>query len=239
MKKIEQILFVSILTLFSFSCSGDMEPNKKNAVQPEVNDNENTNEKEEEEEGRGEPGKPEYVIGPFIAIEYIDKNNNCLIHSLEIDESATPIIVRDKKIFELLSITDEKGNIFISDKVTTGRNEHAALGFHIPESFTPGSNIMRQYTVKYKIPPILGKDKVEELNLTFNTDELNNFTTVVYNNKEIKLIDLSPILANLSGNENEIDWSAVEKEMNDALYCGDTIANIEGSGVLLIIPVDK
>ena len=210
------------MTFFFSNCSDKFTPEQNN------NEHEINNDEKDSTDA-------DYFFSPLITIEYTDKKNNNLIKNIDIDKSAIQVIIKDKDIFEVVSITDTYGESFISDEVIMGKGERPLIGFFIFESFSLNSPVIeRDYIVKYKIPPILGKNKVEELKITFSVKNKDKFTRISYNNKDLKLVSVRSLIPDTT--TNEIDWNEVQRKIDKLLYCGEIVACIEGSSVHIIIP---
>jgi hypothetical protein len=118
-----------------------------------------------------------YPIHPGFYIEYVDKEGNPVMSEEELKE----LYEKGERILEVLSVTDDKG---VSIEFRYGFC--ACLRTSIFDKLdTRSPKMERQYTVKYKVPRILG-ESIEELNLILSVDGYSSkFTKASYNGNEL------------------------------------------------------
>jgi hypothetical protein len=172
-------------------------------------------------------------FSPSVGIEYIDKAGNNIMQELNVN-SAGISVVNNANIFEIISILDEKDKPVEISKITIG-GKRPTIAFRILEGYSSHSPVTEcRYKIKYKIPPILGKDTIEEVILSYKVDRVGGFTDVWYNNEKCKPVRFS-LVSDADGLD---DVEALEKFYN-YLYTGETISYFEDSRVIIIIPVEK
>lgn len=178
------------------------------------------------------------VFAPSISIEYTDDEGNNLLQMFRDNKTPGPSIEVDEKMFQIVSLTDEKGVDIEYSKITVG-GERLTLAFSVRESYSLQSPVVvREYTLKYKIPPILGDDVVEEVMLVYKVDGMNSgFKEVWYNDSKCKYISCESFLPKATDTETEIE--NLEKELFNALYCGDVVSYVQEDYVKLILPINK
>lgn len=122
-------------------------------------------------------GDAAHPIAPRVYIEYVDKEGNPVMSEEELKE----LYEKGERILEVLSVTDDKGV-----SIEFGYDFCACLNTRILDKLdTKSPKMERQYTVKYKVPRILG-ESIEELNLILSVDgSYSKFTKVSYNGNEL------------------------------------------------------
>lgn len=192
-----------------------------------------------------------YSFCPEVTIEYVDKEGDALKGLLE-NEDVINIknqIVTDHETFEIVSITNNEGNTvkLYADEVVLGydikRPPRPAFAFGIEEIFTlKTAEMVREYTIRYKVPIVLGKDHVEELKLVYNVEGTSShFSQAWYNGLEIKnLIDGDSLFRKyLHPSAIAIDEDAIKDELDKMLYTGKPTLLISGDVARLVLPIDK
>lgn len=166
-------LLVKVLVLFtiitSISCSSE---DKKAEL-------------ENGDDSGGKGGSSVSVSGPSISFIYLDKKGETLVDKFVLNLSGAHIVIKDKDIFEIISVTDQHGDQYDIEIIILGRNK-TVLSFSIPDTHdlsTPKT--VKEYTIKYKVPILFGKEHIEELKVVFNVDGMKSgFKEDVWYNKK-------------------------------------------------------
>jgi hypothetical protein len=181
MRLLSELSVICIVILGFVACS-----NEEGALK--TNEEENEEESVETDGDRKNPSLPD-VVFPCISLCYVDNNNNNLLSRLGLDDSKTHNVINDKNIFEMISIVDRQGVSHETGAIIMWRN--TMISFTLSdyyEIFSPEE--VQEYTLKYKIPPLLGKDHVEELKVTFNVNGTrSSFTKDIWYNKKKLVFD--------------------------------------------------
>ncbi|MDR2914246.1 MAG: hypothetical protein LBV74_05385 [Tannerella sp.] len=146
-----------------------------------------------------------------VNIRYVDTDGNFLLKEPENETNET---LTGRSPLEVLSVTDEKGNPVEFWVRTPPSVPYTMPRIDVDKSFNDATpKRVREYTVKYKVPSLLG-DAIEEVRLIYNVDT-HGYTHAWYNNREITVTATAGL-----GNS------------------GDTIAINHSNSIDFILPVD-
>ena len=175
-------------------------------------------------------------LTPMINIEFVDLEGNSLNKAL----------YETGVVLDVLSVTNDKG-------VSVKFNFHEGLIMILEHPINLESESPEkwpktdwQYTVRYKVPQLIG-ESIEELKLIFSFDGYDSkFTKAWYNGKEItRFVTLDSICPECMVNPHVFDLEdiqnreLVERRIKELLYNGEANAFIEGHYIELKLPVEK
>ena len=178
----------------------------------------------------------DYHLTLSMGIEFVDKEGNIL--NEELYEKGV--------VLDVLSVTDDKG-------VSVKFNFHEGLIMILEHPINLESESPEkwpktdwQYTVRYKVPQLIG-ESIEELKLIFSFDGYDSkFTKAWYNGKEItRFVTLDSICPECMVNPHVFDLEdiqnreLVERRIKELLYNGEANAFIEGYNIELKLPVEN
>lgn len=201
-----------------------------------------------------EGDSPEVVrISPGFEIEYIDKPGSNLIKNYMINnpDKITELgynTFEPHGVFEIISITDHDGDVFeytYADSFSKkGRNGEPCFMLNVnPRKGYGYGDVEKQYTIKYKLPFLLGEDRIEEVTFKFKSvggDE--QYTNFMYNADKIKKYDFStfmpgqyPLSEDLAAYKDRVN------KFHSLMYENGERKSITGhsSDCLIIIPIGE
>ncbi|MDH6341237.1 hypothetical protein M2480_000387 [Parabacteroides sp. PFB2-12] len=172
---------------------------------------------------------------PHIVILYSDGTG--FVEMKEMDKEK--IDDSDKNNLEIISITDEKGDT-VQCTVRNFRKigQTVMISLNISEAFSPQKKeTKREYTIKYKVPFLLGHDQIEEIKLYYTTRLRGDFSQILYNNIDIRCVTTDS-WEDPTRNPTEEEIAELDAKTDELLFSGDTVASLSESRVVLIVPVE-